>query len=203
MLLSVTRSWWVLLIRGIAAILFGILAFSMPGLTLFALVALYGAYALVDGIAAISMGIASRGQPTSAGVGETRRSWGGMIAVGVLGILAGIVTFVWPGMTALALLVIIAVTSIVRGIAEIAAAIRLRKLIEHEWLLGFAGVLSIAFGVVLLARPVVGALAVVWLIGAWALLFGFVTTVLAFRLRAHRNRLEGRGGGARPAVGVA
>jgi uncharacterized membrane protein HdeD (DUF308 family) len=198
MLLSITRSWWVLLIRGIAAILFGIAAFSVPGITLFALVALYGAYALVDGIAAIALGFSSRGQVTG-----DKRSWGGMVFVGVLGILAGIVTFVWPGITALALLVIIAVAAIIRGIAEIVAAIRLRKLIEHEWMLGLAGVLSIAFGVILLARPLVGALAVVWIIGAYAIVFGVLTTVLAFRFRAHRNRLEGRGGGTRPVVGVA
>ena len=152
--------------RDLLAILFGIMAFVWPGITLFALVVLFGAYALLDGITAIVLGIAARTERS--GDTPVRREWWAMILVGVLGIAAGIITF-WPGITAFALLIVIAVTAIVRGIAEVIAAIRLRKYIEHEWLLGFAGVISIAFGVVLLARPAIGALAVVWAIGAWAM----------------------------------
>jgi uncharacterized membrane protein HdeD (DUF308 family) len=196
MLLSIERNWWVLLLRGIFAILFGVMAFAWPGITLWALVILYGVYALLDGITAVGLGFAAHGEAQGAG-----RAWWEMVLVGALGIAAGIVTFVWPGVTATALLIIIAAWAIVRGIAEIVAAIRLRKMIEHEWMLGFAGLLSVAFGVILLARPVAGALAMVWVIGAWAILFGIVAIVLSLKLRARKNRREG--GGARPAVGLA
>jgi uncharacterized membrane protein HdeD (DUF308 family) len=194
MLYSIARNWWLLLIRGIFAVLFGLVAFIWPAITLYALVVLYGAYALMDGIAAVIFGIGARVDKSADA--PAPRGWWGMVLVGVLGIAAGILTFLWPGITAVALLIVIAVTAIVRGAAEIAAAIRLRKYIEHEWLLGLAGALSIVFGVVLIARPQIGALAVIWTIGAWAMVFGIMAIVLSLRLRAAKMRLEG--GGTRP-----
>jgi uncharacterized membrane protein HdeD (DUF308 family) len=181
MLQALARNWWVLLIRGIAAILFGILAFTWPGITLAVLVILYGIYALIDGASAIGLGMASF---------RRDRSWWEMVSLGILGVAAGIITFMWPGITTIALLVIIAVYAIVRGVLEIVAAIRLRKVIPHEWLLALAGVLSIIFGVIMLARPLIGALAIVWLIGFWAILFGVTAVALSLRLYTFKKQLE-------------
>ena len=176
----VANRWWVVLLRGICAVVFGILAFVWPGLTLLSLVLLYGAYALVDGLLSIACGVAGSAAP---------RSWRVMITVGLLGVAAGIVTFLYPGITAVVLLVIIAFAAIGRGVFEIAAGIRLRKEIEGEFWLILGGVLSLVFGVFLLLRPGVGALAVVWLIGAYAIVFGIVAMMLSFRLRVLQERL--------------
>jgi uncharacterized membrane protein HdeD (DUF308 family) len=174
MVLDLARNWWVLLIRGLAAIAFGILAFMWPGISLLALVVLYGAYALIDGVAALALAFTS---------GRGGAPWWGMVLVGVAGIAAAVVTFLWPGITAFALLMIIAAWSIVRGIMEIVAAIRLRQVLRHEWLLALAGAISIAWGLLLVARPAAGALALVWVIGAFAIAFGIVAVTLAIRLR--------------------
>ena len=176
----VTTRWWVVLLRGICAVVFGILALVWPGLTLLSLVLLYGAYALVDGVLSIACGVTSRAAP---------RPWWVMILAGLLGVAAGIVAFLYPAITAMVLLVIIAFAAIVRGVLEIAAGIRLRKEIEGEFWLILGGVLSIVFGVFLLLRPGVGALAVVWLIGGYAIVFGIIAMVLAYRLRGLQGRL--------------
>jgi uncharacterized membrane protein HdeD (DUF308 family) len=168
----------VFLIRGIAAILFGIAAFLWPGLTIAVLVLLFGAYALVDGIFAIIAGISARK--------EVERWWM-MIIVGVAGIATGVLTFLWPGITALVLLYIIAAWAIVTGIFQIAAAIRLRREIEGEWWLILGGIASVIFGVLLVIMPGAGALASVWIIGIYAVFFGILMIVLAFRLRGLRN----------------
>jgi len=165
--------WWVLLLRGIAAVLFGFLAFVWPGLTLVVLVFLFGAYALVDGVTALFVG------------GRARAWW--MVFAGVLGIIAGVLTFIFPGITAFWLLILIASWAIVRGIFEIVAAIQLRKELTNEWMLIIGGAFSIIFGVLLFLNPAAGALAVVWLIGAYAAAFGIMMIVLAFRLRGLRQ----------------
>jgi uncharacterized membrane protein HdeD (DUF308 family) len=170
------RNWWVLLIRGILAVLFGIMAFALPGLTLVTLVLLYGVYALADGLTALW-------------VGGRARAWS-FVLVGVLGVLVGIFTFISPGITAIALLYLIAVWAIVRGIFEIMTAIQLRKEINNEWVLIIGGILSIIFGVVLVANPAAGALALIWIIGVYALIFGLMMIVLAFRVRGLPQRLE-------------
>jgi uncharacterized membrane protein HdeD (DUF308 family) len=169
-------NWWVLLIRGILAVLFGIMAFALPGLTLVTLVLLYGVYALADGLTALWVG------------GRARAWW--FVLLGVLGVIVGICTFFYPGITAVALLYLIAAWAIVRGIFEIITAIQLRKEISNEWMLIIGGIISIIFGVVLVANPAAGALAMVWLIGAYALIFGVMMIVLAFRLRGLPQRLE-------------
>ena len=171
------KNWWLLLLRGIAAVAFGALAFAWPGLTLVALVLLYGAYALTDGVFAIAAAISGRG-------GAAPTGW--LVFVGLLGIGAGLAAFFWPGITALVLLVLIAVWSILHGGFEIVGAIRLRREIEGEWLLILSGLLSVLFGVLVLAQPGAGALALVWLIGAYALLFGGLLIALSLRLRSHR-----------------
>ena len=173
---AVARHWWALTLRGVAALLFGIMAFVWPGLTLAVLVLFYGASALVDGALALVTGV--------------RGGLGGMVVVGLLGIAAGVITFFWPGITALALLYAIAFWAILRGVFEIVAAIRLRREIEGEWLLATAGLLSIGFGVLLLLNPGAGALSVVWLIGAFAIVWGVTLIALGFRLRGLPGRLQ-------------
>jgi uncharacterized membrane protein HdeD (DUF308 family) len=178
MVALLARNWWLMAIRGVAAILFGIAAFLWPGLTLSVLVLMFGAYALVDGIFAIVAGIMAR---------KEQERWWMMILTGVSGIVVGILTFMWPGITALVLLYFIAAWAILTGIFEIAAAVRLRKEIEGEWLLILAGIASVIFGVLLVIAPGAGALAVTWMIGAYALIFGILLVVLAFRLRSWRD----------------
>ena len=169
-------NWWALLLRGIAAVLFGLVALFWPGITLYVLIIFFGAYALVDGIFAIVAGVR--------GVGGRR--WL-LMAVGVLGVLAGLIAFFYPNITALVLLYVIAFWAILTGILEVVMAISLRSEIENEWLMGLSGVLSVVFGVLLAALPRVGLLSLVWLIGIYALIFGVALIVLSLRLRGHRQ----------------
>jgi uncharacterized membrane protein HdeD (DUF308 family) len=173
---TLAERWWVWLLRGVLAILFAVLAFTRPGITLAALVLIFGAYVLVDGAFELFVGILSR-------------TWG-LILSGVLGILAGIITFAYPHITALVLLYIIAFWAIFTGIVEILAAIRLRKEIENEWMIGIGGALSVIIGIWIIARPGAGALSVVWLIGIYALLYGLLMVGLALRLRRMGTRLS-------------
>lgn len=170
--------WWVPLIRGIAAILFGILAVAYPEVSLTFLIVLWGVYALVDGVFSLAMAIRR---------GRSGGTWGWLVLEGLVGIGAGIVAFAWPGITALMLLMVIAVWAVITGIASIAAAIRLRKEIRDEWLLGASGVLSIIFGGLMLAYPGAGALAVLWMIGAYAIIYGVLLMGLAWRLYSWRR----------------
>lgn len=176
---ELAENWWLLLLRGLAAIAFGVLAFYWPGLTLLTLTLMWGFYAIADGILALWAAIASRG-------GEKAARWW-LALVGIAGILAGILTFVWPGMTALVLLMFIASWAIVIGLLQIWGAIRLRKEIEGEWLLALSGILSVAFGTILFAQPGAGALAVVWLIGSFAIIAGCIYIALAFQLKKHKR----------------
>jgi uncharacterized membrane protein HdeD (DUF308 family) len=180
MIAELARNWWVFLIRGIAAILFGIGAFVWPGITIAVLVLMFGAYALVDGIFAIIAGISARQ--------ETERWWM-MILAGIAGIITGVLTFLWPGITALVLLYFIAAWAVVMGIFEIAAAIRLRKEIEGEFWLILGGIASVIFGVLLVIMPGAGALASIWIIGIYAIIFGITLVILAFRLRGMRDTM--------------
>ena len=173
--------WWAVLIRGIAAVLFGVVALFRPGLSLALLVALFGAYALVDGVFAIVTAFRKdRGAP-----------WWALVIEGIAGIVVAGIAFARPGITALALLYLIAAWCIVTGVAEIGAAIRLRKLIKGEWLLALAGVLSIIFGVLIASRPAAGLATLVWLIGVYAIVFGGLEIGLSFRLRKLQQRFEG------------
>jgi uncharacterized membrane protein HdeD (DUF308 family) len=173
------RNWWALVLRGFFDVLFGIAAFVWPGITLAVLVLLYGAFALVDGsfaIAAVLVG-RTRGMP----------SWA-LLVEGLAGIAVGAITFFWPGITQLALLFLIAAWAVVTGVFEIVAAVRLRKEIRGEWLLALSGVLSVAVGVALVVNPGAGLLAISWMIGTYAIIFGVLFIVLGFRLRSWLRR---------------
>jgi uncharacterized membrane protein HdeD (DUF308 family) len=170
------RHWWVFLVRGLVAIAFGLVAFFYPGVTLVMLVLLYGVYALVDGVFAVIAAV--RGKE---GMGP--RWW--LALVGVLGIIAGLVTYFWPGLTALVLLTVIGVWALLYGITEIIGAIRLRKEIDNEWMLMMHGALAVLFGLMVLFRPGAGALALIWLIASFAFASGVLMIALAFRLKSH------------------
>lgn len=170
------RHWWVFLIRGLVAIVFGLVGFFYPAATLFTLVLFYGAYALIDGVFAVVSAV--RGKE---GMGP--RWW--LAAVGVLGIIAGLVTYLMPGLTTLVLLTVIGVWALLYGISEIVGAIRLRKEIDNEWLLMMHGALAVLFGLMVLFRPGAGALALIWLIASFAFASGVLLVALALRLKSH------------------
>jgi uncharacterized membrane protein HdeD (DUF308 family) len=176
MLQTLSRYWWLILLRGIAAIIFGVLAFIWPGITLVTLVLFWGAFALVDGVLALAHAIM--------GGNMGSRWW--LALIGIAGIAAGIVTFMWPGVTALVLLIFIATWAIVLGVFQIIGAIRLRKEIDNEWTLGLGGLLSVLFGVVMLVAPGAGALGLIWAIGSFAVVFGVLMVMAAFKLKKHR-----------------
>jgi uncharacterized membrane protein HdeD (DUF308 family) len=176
---ALARNWWLLMLRGVIGVVFGIVALFWPGATLLSLVFLWGAYALVDGVFSLWAAITGR-------VGEKASRWW-LAAAGIAGIAAGIIAWVMPGATALALLVLVAAWAIVTGAMQVWGAIKLRKEIQGEWLLGLSGSLSILLGIVLLLQPAAGALAVVWWIGAFAIIMGFVYIGLALKLRKHAH----------------
>jgi uncharacterized membrane protein HdeD (DUF308 family) len=174
MLATIARNWWVVMFRGACAVIFGVMTIAWPAATLWVLIMLFGAYAIVDAMIALAMGF--RGKMDG-------RIWWGMVFVGLLGLAAGVTTFAWPGLTALALLIVISTWAILRGILEIAAAITLRKVIDDEWVLALSGLLSLAFGILMLLHPGAGALAVLLLIGATMIGGGIMAIALALRLR--------------------
>lgn len=172
------RNWWALVLRGVVAVVFGLIAFVMPGVTLAVLVLLFGAYAVVDGIFAIIAGMRAAGR---------HERWWPLALEGVLDIIAGVIAFVVPLATALAVLYLVAFWAVLTGILRIVAALRLRKEIQGEWLLILSGILAIIFGVILVARPAVGLVTLVWLIGAYAIIIGIALIALGFWLRGHRG----------------
>jgi uncharacterized membrane protein HdeD (DUF308 family) len=174
---QLTRNWWVVALRGVLAIVFGILTFMRPSLTLQLLVLFFGAYVLMDGIFAL---IAA--WRNNSGVNHW---W--LLLEGIVSIAAGGLTFFWPGVTAIVLLYLIAGWAVVTGILEILAAVELRKTITNEWLLIFGGLLSVFFGVVIAFYPGTGVLTIIWLIGFYAVFFGVMLLGLALRLRNRHN----------------
>jgi uncharacterized membrane protein HdeD (DUF308 family) len=165
--------WWSIALRGVAAIIFGLIALYAPTTALLSLVIVFGVYALVDGALALSLSVRGAGISQSA-----------IILRGLASIVAGVIALAWPGITAFALLVVIALWAIVAGILEISVAIRHRKELRHEWLLGLEGALSVGFGILLLVSPVAGAIALGLWIGIYALVFGVVLVAAGLRLRS-------------------
>ncbi|GAA4896379.1 uncharacterized membrane protein HdeD (DUF308 family) [Stackebrandtia albiflava] len=176
------RTWGLVVFRGVIGVIFGALALLWPQITLLALVVLFGAYAIVDGVMAIVMGFSGRG-------GER---WV-LVAMGLVGVLAGLIAFVWPGVTALVLLWVIAFWAVLTGVMYLVAAWRLRREIDNEWLLGLTGVASIGLGVVLLFQPAAGAVALVVTIGVFAIVWGVLSIVLGLRMRGVSRREGGLG----------
>jgi uncharacterized membrane protein HdeD (DUF308 family) len=168
-----SRLWWALLLRGIAAVLFGLAALFWPDETLWVLIVFFGAYALVGGIFTIVAGMA-----------DTTRRWL-LLTEGALGVVAGLIAFFWPGLTALVLLYVIAGWAIFTGVLEIMSAISLRREIDNEWMMILGGALSVLFGVILAVLPGVGLLSLTWLIGLYALIFGVAFIFLGFKVRGH------------------
>jgi uncharacterized membrane protein HdeD (DUF308 family) len=170
-----SRRWWLLLLRGLIAIAFGVVSWVQPGISLASLVLLFGAYSLADGV--LNAWTALEGR-------REHEHWWVLFLEGLLGIGVGVLTFLAPALTALALLFYIAIWAIATGVLEIVAAIRLRKEIENEWMLIVAGLASVVFGVLLMAQPAAGALALLWLIASYAIFFGVLLVILAFKVRA-------------------
>ena len=169
-----SRSWKFLLLRGLAAIAFGVLTWMRPGISILALMFVFGTYAFVDGVIAAWTGLRGR---------KTNEHWGVLLLFGLVGIAVGVTTLMMPLHTAWALLLLVAVWAIVRGVLEITAGIYARKEIEGEWVLIFAGIVSILFGGVLLAHPVSGGVVMLWMIAAYAVVAGVLLVLLAFRVR--------------------
>lgn len=173
---AVARSvWWLVLLRGVLAILFGLVALFTPGTALLAIVFVFGAYAILDGITAIVAGIRHRGAESH---------WVWHLVQGVVSVIAGVVAFAWPGVTVLALLFVIAFWSIVNGIAEIMESFAMRKRGSGTW--GWmlaAGIVSVLFGIVLVIQPGAALITLLWFVGAYAVIFGVIIVVWAFRLR--------------------
>jgi uncharacterized membrane protein HdeD (DUF308 family) len=182
MLEMLSRYWWVFVVRGIFAILFGILAYAWPGITLATLIIFFGAYVLIDGILLVIKTIGKWG--------ERDDRWL-LLLEGLLGIGIGVITFVAPGITAVALIFFIAAWSLATGVLEIATAIRLRKEIRGEGWMILSGIASIVFAILVMFFPGVGALGLLWLIAAYAIIFGVLLVILGLRLRGHRSRPKG------------
>jgi len=166
--------WWTVVLRGIAAIVFGLLSLFVPGVAFLSLVLLFGIYAIIDGVLALSLGFREAAAPR-----------GGMVVRGLVSIVAGLVALIWPGISAFVLLLVIASWAIVSGILEIVMAVRMRKQLEHEWLLGIEGGLAIAFGVLLFLSPLAGAIVLGLWVGAYALVIGGMLVGTGLRLRSY------------------
>ena len=164
-----------LIVRGIVGVVFGLIAFAWPGITITALVAIFAAYAVIDGVTNLFLGLSRRP--------GRERSWASVIQ-GIVGIAAGVLAVIWPDVTALALVIFIGAWAIVTGIFEIFAAIKLRKEIRGEWLLALSGLLSMTFGVLVFAFPAAGAVGIAWILGTYAMAGGIVLIALGVRLRA-------------------
>ncbi len=169
--------WWVVALRGVIAILFGFAAIVWPSSTVVILLLLFGAFAVVNGIFTL---ISALGP----GASMDRTP---LIVHGVFSIVLGILVFVWPGLTALALLYFVAIWAIIIGVLEIIAAVRLRREITNEWFLGIGGAISIIFGIICFIHPAGGILALIWLVGIYAILLGITLVALGFRLRSMRG----------------
>src|SRR2546427_87531 len=182
MTIVIAKNWWSLVIRGLAAIVLGVITFIWPGITLGALVLLFGFYALIDGLLSLAGAVRAA---------EGHERWGALLIEGLVGIAVAIITFAWPAITALSLVYIIAAWALLTGVFEIAAAVRLRKYFPGEWLLALSGIASLILGILMIAVPLAGALAIAFWVGAYAFVFGVLLIGLGFRLRAWVKGLTG------------
>jgi uncharacterized membrane protein HdeD (DUF308 family) len=183
MLDVIAHGWWMLLIRGLAAIAFGLLPFFWPGITLLVLIILFAAHAVVDGTMAIVLALQLRKHDPST-------PWLAVLLLGIVSVAAGIMAVAWPALTAAVLLFVIAGWAIARGVLEVVAAVHFRKVIDNEWFLGLGGVLSVLFGVCLIAWPAAGLLSLMWLVGSFSIAFGVLMCLVAIRLRSLVYRVK-------------
>jgi uncharacterized membrane protein HdeD (DUF308 family) len=173
--------WWVLLLRGVVAILFGIVAYTWPGMTLVTLLTLFGAFAFVDGIFNVFHAFSAR---------KEHEHWWVLLLEGLVGIAIGVITFQAPQITATVLILYIAFLAVATGVLRIVLAVRLRKEIEGEWWMALAGLAGIAFGVLMMARPGAGALALLWLVATWAIVGGVFLVILSFKVKGLGGRAD-------------
>jgi uncharacterized membrane protein HdeD (DUF308 family) len=171
---ELARNWWVIVLRGVIAILLGLAAFLWPGLTWLALVFVFGIYAIADGLLSVITGVRRS---------KNESRWWVFLLEGLVSIIVGVIAILQPGFTALVLLLLIAAWAIVTGVLEIVAAIRLRREISNEWWLVLGGIASVIFGILLVFQPAAGSLALIWILGAYEILFGIFFIFLGLRLR--------------------
>lgn len=181
MLMSVlARNWWAFVLRGVLAVLFGILALLVPGATMLSLVFLFAAYALVDGIFAIAGAVMAA---------TAHERWGLLVLEGVVDIAAAAASMLWPGLTVVVFVLLVAAWALMTGGLLLASSLKMDA--DHgRWWMALGGVVSILYGAALVIAPLIGALVLTWWIGAYALFFGIAMLVLAFRLRARFKSLK-------------
>jgi uncharacterized membrane protein HdeD (DUF308 family) len=178
MVRTLSQNWWLVVLRGVLGILFGLAAFIWPGITWLTLIIMFGIYAIADGLVAVGTGLA-----------RTRESsrWWVFLLEGLISIGAGVVVLIWPALATVVLIYLVAGWAVITGVLEVVGAIRLRHEITNEWVLGLGGLLSIGLGVLLFLRPLAGSLAIIWIIAAYALIFGVLLVILGFRLRGWKE----------------
>ena len=173
-----SRTWWLLALRGVLAIIFGLVALVAPGIALFAFITVFAVYAIIDGVVAVFVALRERGV-----IGR----WGLVLAEGILSVIAGIFAIAYPGETAVILLYIVAAWAIITGIMEIAAVFVIRGSMAQEWSLAIAGILSVLFGIILFIRPGAGLLTILWLVGIYSIVFGVLFIIRAFQFRSRAS----------------
>src|SRR5437763_7898223 len=178
-----SQNWWLVLLQGVFSVVLGVLALARPGVTLAVLVVLWGLFALLNGVVDVFAAIGAAG---------SHRSWGWRLAGGLVGILAGLAILRWPGLSALFVLYLVAIWAIMMGIVRLVGAIADHEMLPHAWLVALAGVVSVLFGIAMFAWPAAGLLALVYLVGIYAIVYGLITCVMAFRLHSLPERMAGR-----------
>ena len=176
------QNWWLVLLQGVLSVVLGVLALARPGVTLGALILLWGLFALLNGVVDVFGAIGAAGH---------HRSWGWQLAGGLVGILAGLAILRWPGLSALFVLYLVAIWALMMGIVRLVGAIADHEALPHAWLVALAGVVSVLFGIAMFAWPGVGLLTLVYLVGSYAVMYGVIACVLAFRLHSLPQRMAG------------
>src|SRR2546421_11832037 len=177
-----SHHWWLVLLQGALSVVLGVLALARPGVTLGVLILLWGLFALLNGVGAVFSAI---------GGAASHRSWGWQLAGGLVGIFAGLAILRWPGLSALFVLYLVAIWAIMMGIVRLVGAIADHEALPHAWLVALAGVVSVLFGIAMFAWPGVGLLTLVYLVGIYALMYGVIPCLLAFRLHSLPERMVG------------
>jgi uncharacterized membrane protein HdeD (DUF308 family) len=181
MLQRLTKFWWLIILRGVVSILFAIIAFTNPSLAFEALILLLGVFLIADGATAVYLGARMRGHDDD---------WWAILFEGALGIGLGVIALINPELTAAGLILVLAVWFLVTGVFEISTAIKLRREINNEWLLGIAGVISIALGILMVINPNAGAISIMWWLGFYAAAFGVLLIGLGLRMWQINKRMK-------------